>query len=172
MKLSLLALATLLSGAVAFAPAPASRSPTALHGASGHDVRAGSGFWTAAGHIQTIGGGRGAPDAGRSVVDGDEVRDERSCYAPFGGRGSALGEIGYDGSPRRAYVPASGGYRMPKVSVMSGTSTEFTPPHGGGGGHSDVPAFVPHSSTGAGGHSPAAPSGARPASFGLGSWKK
>lgn len=72
----------------------------------------------------------------------------------------SLGEIGFDsGANRREYIPAST-YSMPKVSAE----------------------FVPHSSTGAGGHSPAvaaAPSAAVSAlpspsgkNFGIGSWKK
>jgi len=89
---------------------------------------------------------------------GEDVREERSSYAPFdveSGRVGSLGEIGFDsGESRREYIPAST-YSMPRVAAE----------------------FLPHSSSAAGGHSPAAPAVAAAlpasgASYGIGSWNK
>mmetsp|Transcript_5357 Transcript_5357/g.12169 ORF Transcript_5357/g.12169 Transcript_5357/m.12169 type:complete len:186 (+) Transcript_5357:179-736(+) len=185
MKLSLLALTTLLSTTAAFAPVKltSTSSSSALHGLAGDEIREARTTF-APGHFTTIGsrgdGGRAqcsgedvrdarttfAPghfdtlgsrgDGGRSYCVGDDVREERATYAPFDiedGRVGSLGEIGFDsGASRREYIPAST-YSMPRVSAE----------------------FVPHSSTGAGGHSPAAPAvAALPSgkSYGIGSWKK
>ena len=190
MKLSLIALTTLFSTTAAFAPVKIiSATSSALYGVAGDEVReARSSF--APGHFTTIGsrgdGGRAqvngedvreartsyAPgyfpiigarsDAGRSPCNGEDVREARNSYAPFNiesGRVGNLGEIGTDGMPRREYIPASSPYIMPKTS----------------------PEFVPHSSTGAGGHSPAASAtptqvaGAPKKSYGLGgggNWAK
>eukprot|EP00580_Thalassiosira_gravida_P009637 CAMPEP_0201633728 /NCGR_PEP_ID=MMETSP0493-20130528/6944_1 /ASSEMBLY_ACC=CAM_ASM_000838 /TAXON_ID=420259 /ORGANISM="Thalassiosira gravida, Strain GMp14c1" /LENGTH=123 /DNA_ID=CAMNT_0048105481 /DNA_START=121 /DNA_END=489 /DNA_ORIENTATION=+ len=99
MKLSLIALTTLLSTASAFVPSThIISSSSALNALDGEEIReARTGF--APGHFTTIGG---KANAGRTVVDGHEVRAARQSFAPG--------------------------------------------------------MFIPHSSTGAGGHSPAAPS--------------
>jgi len=96
MKLSLLALATLLSPAAAFAPVRStSASSSALYGITGEEAR-GAHTSFAPGHFETY-GARG--DAGRTVCDGHEIRAARASYAKPG-----YGEIGYDGLPRKEYT--------------------------------------------------------------------
>ena len=104
----------------------------------------------------------------RDTVNGHDVRGARSSYAQGANYHFETREIGYDGTPRRQVDASSGPYVQQRVS----------------------PEFLPHSSTGAGNHSPArsaataaqvvqalgsapaASSGGPPKSFGIGSWKK
>ena len=103
------------------------------------------------------------------TVNGHDVRGARSSYASGANYHFETREIGYDGTPRRQVNASSGPYVQQKVS----------------------PEFLPHSSTGAGDHSPAPPaatatevaealstppapssSGPTKKSYGIGSWKK
>jgi len=114
----------------------------------------------------------------RDTVNGHDVRGARSSYAKATNYHFETREIGYDGNPRRQVNAASGPFVQQRVS----------------------PEFLPHSSTGAGDHSPPAPPAATaaevaevlssppaapiappaapmpssgpPKSFGIGSWKK
>ncbi len=75
----------------------------------------------------------------RDTVNGHDVRGARSSYATGANYHFETREIGYDGTPRRQVDAASGPYNPSAF-------------------HSYAPAtFTPHSSTGAGDHSPAAP---------------
>ena len=102
------------------------------------------------------------------TVNGHDVRGARSSYASGANYHFETREIGYDGTPRRQVNASSGPFVQQKVSSE----------------------FLPHSSTGAGEHSPAPPaatasevaealsstpapsSGGPPKSYGIGSWKK
>lgn len=102
------------------------------------------------------------------TVNGHDVRGARSSYASGANYHFETREIGYDGTPRRQVNASSGPYVQQKVSSE----------------------FLPHSSTGAGDHSPDPPaatasevaealsstpapsSSGPPKSYGIGSWKK
>jgi len=104
----------------------------------------------------------------RGTVNGHDVRGARSSYAKATNYHFETREIGFDGTPRRQVNAASGPFVQQRVSSE----------------------FLPHSSTGAGNHSPAppaataaqvaqalsspaaAPSSGPPKAFGIGSWKK
>ena len=82
----------------------------------------------APGHFETIGS---QSAAGREVINGEEIHEERSSYASTTNYQHFSGEVGFDSGCtqyRRAYTPAN----EPHSSV-------YEP-------------FVPHSSTGAGDH--------------------
>jgi len=114
----------------------------------------------APGHFETIGS---QSAAGREVINGEEIHEERSSYALATNYQHVSGEIGYDSEStqyRRAYTPAN----EPHSSVYE----QFVPHSSTGAGDHDLqpstdttsayiqeqktPEFVPHSSTGAGGH--------------------
>mmetsp|Transcript_28910 Transcript_28910/g.41312 ORF Transcript_28910/g.41312 Transcript_28910/m.41312 type:complete len:248 (+) Transcript_28910:62-805(+) len=75
----------------------------------------------------------------RDTVNGHDVRGARSSYATGANYHFETREIGYDGTPRRQVNAASGPYVASEYHSYSPTT------------------FLPHSSTGAGDHSPAAP---------------
>ena len=111
----------------------------------------------APGHFETIGS---QSAAGREVINGEEIHEERSSYASTTNYQHFSGEVGFDSGCtqyRRAYTPAN----EPHSSVYE----PFVPHSSTGAGDHDLhpaqrtyvqeqktPEFVPHSSTGAGGH--------------------
>ena len=114
----------------------------------------------APGHFETIGS---QSAAGREVINGEEIHEERSSYASTTNYHHFSGEIGFDSGStqyRRAYTPANEPHSSVYEPFVAHSST-------GAGDHDlqpsssvspayvqeqKTPEFVPHSSTGAGGH--------------------
>jgi len=112
----------------------------------------------APGHFETIGS---QSDAGRQVINGEEIHEERSSYASATNYQHVSGEIGYDrGSTqyRRAYTPANEPHSslyepfVPHSSTGAGDHDLQPSSASASASGTQIPEFVPHSSTGAGGH--------------------
>ena len=131
MKLFLVALTAVLSTAAAFAPVNrcSTSSSTVLYGLDGHQIRAARGTF-APGHFETYGAGG---DAGRSPVNGEDVREARSSYAKSTNYERVSGEIGFEG-PRRQVTPASA------YSISSDYVGMFAPSSEAGSGGYSAPA--------------------------------